>query len=52
MGNVINRNTVFMECMSLVDNNVFASGEMVSVYKIENILEFLHLLLEMKNLQR
>jgi hypothetical protein len=37
MGNVINRNTVFMECMSLVDNNVFASGEMVSVYKIENI---------------
>lgn len=37
MGNVINRNTVFMECMSLVDNNVFAAGEMVSVYKIENI---------------
>lgn len=37
MGNVINRNTVFMKCMSLVDNNVFAAGEMISVYKIENI---------------
>ena len=37
MGNLIKRNTVFMECMSLVDNNVFAAGEMVSVYKIENI---------------
>ena len=36
MGNVIKRNTVFIEAMSLVDNNAFGAGEVVSVFKMEN----------------
>lgn len=36
MGNVIKRNTVFMECMTMRDITAFAAGEIVSVYRIEN----------------
>lgn len=36
MGNVIKRNTVFMECMAMRDITAFAAGEIVSVYRIEN----------------
>lgn len=36
MGDVIKRNTVFMECMTMKDITAFAAGEMVSVCRIEN----------------
>lgn len=33
MSNVIKRNTVFIECMVLVDNNLFAAEEVIGNYK-------------------